>query len=76
MPKIKEIKTMKCPTYKAIAGYIKDKYGKNVHTCAIARVKEELGYPVKRQSENPKILPTDLERQYIKEAIENLSKVK
>lgn len=67
---------MKCPTYKAIVDYIKEKYGKDVHTCAIARVKEEMGFKVNRQSSEPKRLPTDSERKYIKEAIENLSKAK
>lgn len=70
---------MKCPvTYKQIIQYVKEHYGYTVQSCVIAAVLKELGYSVCKAwnsgtAKKPK-LPTDRDRQAIKEAINELSK--
>lgn len=70
---------MKCAvTYKQIIKYIKEHFGYTVQRCVIARVLRELGYEVRDSwhsgtVKNPK-LPTNRDREAIKEAIDNLSK--
>ena len=71
---------MKCPvTYDEIADYIREHYGYTVQTCIIARVLRDIGFEVRDSwhsgtARKPK-LPTDRDRQAIKEAINALSKV-
>lgn len=70
---------MKCPlTYEEIKDYIREDYGYTVQTCAIARVLRELGYEVRVSwnsgTTKKQKLPTDRDRQAIKEAINALSK--